>query len=401
MVSRAGLILSAVLVGALSVPARIGTNALAHQEYATQQRWQQQTLLTASDARIGDHLGGPVALDGSTALVGAWNRHSGTGAAYVFTEQHGRWTEQAELTAAGGKPGDWFGSTVALDGDTAVVGAPRAAGTGAAYIFIRQGRHWMQQDRITANDSAPADWFGRTVALSANTLVVGAWYKHDDLGAAYVFVRHGSHWTQQAELSAGDAKEGDYFGTAVALNMDTALVGAAGADDTAGTAYVFERHGSSWSQQAELHASDGQCCAAFGAAVAVDGDQVVVGAPQARGGSGEAYVFVRQNGGWRQQTELRAGDGKPGDWFGWTVTVKGDTALIGAWYKLGATGAAYAFAHGGNGWRQQAELRATDGRSGDSFGSSVALSGSVGLVGAGFRDHATGAVYVFALPPTL
>jgi hypothetical protein len=214
-------------------------HAQAHGEAGQTSPWQQRAELTASDGVAGDHLGGPVALSGSTALVGAWDKHHGTGAAYIFVRDGSDWTQQARLTAGDGKPGDLLGVSVALSGDTALVGAPLAGHTGAAYVFVRDGGVWTEQARLTARDGAPGDWFGRTVALSGNTALVSAWYKNSDTGAAYVFVRHGSRWTQQACLAADDGVAEDYFGSAVALSEGTALIGAGFKNNAAGAVYVY------------------------------------------------------------------------------------------------------------------------------------------------------------------
>jgi hypothetical protein len=357
--------------------------------------WQQQVVLAAADGAVGDHLGGPVALGGDTALVGAWHKHGAAGAAYVFVRRENGWLQQAELSVRDGRPGDWFGVSVALSGDIALVGAPFAGQAGAAYVFVRDGSHWTQQARLSAHDGAPGDWFGRSVALRGNTALVGAWYKNTHIGAAYIFVRTGRHWTQQAKLTASDGVAEDYFGTAVALSGDTALVGAVGKNDGAGAAYVFVRRGSRWRQQAALTARNGVAEDTFGSAVALAGNTALVGAGFAHKLAGATYVFVRDGSHWTQQAELTARDGTMQDWFGWSVALGDNTALVGAWYKQKHTGAAYLFVRTGTRWTEQAKLTARDGIVDDHFGGSVALSGGTCLVGAGFKNRGTGAVYVF------
>ena len=369
--------------------------AQAHAAVAYPARWQQQAELSAHEGAIGDHFGGPVALSGGTALVGAWDKNHGTGAAYIFVRTGSGWTEQATLSAAGGSPGDWFGASVALVGDTALVGAPLAARAGAVYVFTRDGSRWTQEARLIARDGAAGDWFGRAVALRDDIALVGAWYKQHHAGAAYVFVRHGSGWSQQAKLTARDGVAEDYFGTSVALSGNTALVGAVGKYDGNGAAYAFVRNGACWTQQALLTAGDGKLNDAFGTAVALSGETVLVGAGSANGNRGAAYVFVRAGSHWSQQARLTANDGVAFDWFGWTVALSDDTALIGAWYRHNRTGAAYIFMRRKGSWAQQAELTAGNAATDDCFGSSVALSRGTSLVSAGFKNHATGAAYVF------
>jgi hypothetical protein len=340
-----------------------------------------------------------VALSAGTALVGAWDVKQGAGAAYVFTRHGSTWGEQAKLTARDGKAKDWFGVSVGLSGDTALVGAPLAGHTGAAYVIVRRGSRWIQQARLIAGNGAPGDWFGRTVALSGNTALVSAWYKNNDTGAAYVFVRHGSRWTQQAELTADDGMTEDYFGSAVALSGSTALVGAAGKNDNTGAAYVFVRNESAWSRQARLTLGEGKPGDTFGASISLSGRTALVGAGFANRHAGAAYVFVQDGSRWTPQGTLTADDGAPGDWFGHTVALNGNTALVGAWYENHDTGAAYVFVRYGSRWTQQAKLTAADAAAGNYLGGAVALSGSTALVGAGFKNNAAGAVYVFSNLP--
>jgi uncharacterized repeat protein (TIGR01451 family) len=202
-----------------------------------------------------DRFGRSVAIDGDTVVVGAYNADLGdiigAGAAYVFTLDGSIWTEQQKLSASDKAGGDYFGRSVAIDGDTIVAGAYRAdpggSNAGAAYVFTRTGSTWTEQQKLTASDKAENDYFGRSVAISGETVVVGA-YNADlgditDAGAAYVFTRTGSTWTEQQTLTASDAAAEDRLGLSVAISGDTVVVGACAADpggvDRAGAAYVF------------------------------------------------------------------------------------------------------------------------------------------------------------------
>jgi hypothetical protein len=316
--------------------------------------------------------------------------------------------QQAQLTALDGSSNDWFGYSVAVAGDTALVGAPlhsvsANAAQGAAYVFVRSGTTWTQQKQLTANDGAANDNFGTAVALSGDTALVGSPY-HAVLGtswqgSAYVFVRSGTSWSQQAQLTAADGAASDQFGSAVALAGDTALVGSPYHGTSGqGAAYVFVRAGTTWSQQAPLTAIDGAASDKFGSSVALYADTALVGAPRddvgANTDQGSAYVFTRSGTTWSQQTQLTATDGAANDQFGW-VALSGNVALVGAaGHRVGATGqgAAYVFARSGSTWGQQAQL--TGGAIGDYFGLAVALSGDTALVGAnaagGARRAATG-----------
>jgi hypothetical protein len=387
--------------------------------------WAQESRLTAGDGAANDRFGYSVALDGDTALVGAVYDTAGAissqGSAYVFTRSGNTWTQQAKLTAADGASYDFFGTSVALDGDTALVGACTdgiISQQGSAYVFTRSGNTWTQQAKLTADDGTSYDFFGTSVALDGNTALVGA-YK-DDLGSssypgsAYVFTRSGNTWTQQAELTAGDGAGAYYFGYSVDLDGDTALIGAygdnAGANFSQGSAYVFVRSGTTWTQQVKLAADDGEAYDYFGWSVALDGDTALVGGYRDKVGAnyfqGSAYVFTRSGTMWMQQTKLTADDGAPSDFFGWSVALDGDTALVGAYTdSVGANGdqgSAYVFTRSGNTWTQQAKLTAADGTANDHFGTSVALSSTMALVGAPdvdglppYGNPDEGAAYVF------
>jgi len=279
----------------------------------------------------------------------------------VFTNSAGSWSQQAELTASDGVYDDEFGISVALssDGNTALVGAlfhtvnGNTNYQGAAYVFANSAGSWSQQQELTASDGAGGDLFGNSVTLSSdgNTALVGA-YAHTVngnryQGAGYVFTNSAGSWSQQQELTASDGAESDYFGNSVALSSDgnTALVGAyahtVNGNRYQGAGYVFTNSAGSWSQQAELTASDGVYDDEFGISVALssDGNTALVGAlfHTVNGNTnyqGAAYVFTNSAGSWSQQQELTASDGAGGDLFGNSVTLSsdGNTALAGAPY---------------------------------------------------------------------
>jgi len=319
--------------------------------------WTQQAKLTASDAAAGDGFGWSVSVWGDTAVVGALGDDDGgslSGSAYVFTRSGGVWTQQAKLTASDAAVEDQFGRSVSVSGDTAVVGSSfdddGGESSGSAYVFTRSGSTWTQQAKLTASDAAAEDLFGYSVSVSGDTAVVGASFDDDageSSGSAYVFTRSGSTWTQQAKLTASDAATGDYFGRSVSVSDDTAVVGAPANDDAgdcSGSAYIFKRSGSTWTQQAKLTASDAAARDAFGEPVSVSGDTAVVGA-YAGGAGGSAYVFTRSGSTWTQQAKLTASDAAAGDIFGYSVSVSGDTAVVGAPSNSAgsASGSAYVF----------------------------------------------------------
>jgi hypothetical protein len=236
------------------------------------------------------------------------------------------------------------------------------------------------------------------VAISASTLVVGARAKGSYTGAAYVFVRSGTVWSQQAELTAPDGGPNTAFGVSVAISGSTAVVGAYGLNSYKGAAYVFVRAVTTWSQQAELTAADGVGGDEFGWSVAFSGSTALVGAHGKNGFNGAAYVFVRSGTSWsHKQTEFTPNDSVGVDDFGDSVAISGSTVVVGATYNKDA-GAAYVFVHSRTAWSLEAKLTATDGVASDAFGKSVALSGTTLVAGAPHKNSTTGAAYVFVLP---
>ena len=366
------------------------------------ENWTETQKLIASDGIAEDRFGWSVSLDGDTAIIGAVSVDSWRGAAYVFTRTGTSWTQQAKLLASDGVAGDYFGYSVSLDGDTAFIGVVwDDSARGAVYVFTRTGTTWTEQAKLLASDGAAGQGFGVSVSLYGDTAVIGA--DGDDLarGAAYVFTRIGTSWTQQAKLNASDSEEWDRFGISVSLYGDTAVIGAyceGGMSSPPGFAYVFTRTGTSWTQQAKLLASDGAASDRFGWSVSLDGDTAVIGAygdDDMGGSSGSVYVFTRTGTSWTQQAKLLASDGTNGNEFGWSVSLDSDTAVIGAFSKDTVRGAAYVFTRIGTSWTQQAKLLASDGVASDRFGISVSLYGDTAVIGAIGDDSFRGSAYVF------
>jgi hypothetical protein len=409
----------------------------------TAAEWQiiqsQVAKLTAADGTTEDIFGYSVAVSGDTTLVGAVQADVGgqadQGAAYVFYRNQGgadAWGQVAKLTAADGMEGNNFGISVSVDGDTAIVG-PGAADPGspnprgAAYVFYRnQGGAdaWGQVAKLTAVDGTPWDFFGDSVSVGGDTAVVGAWSGdvggNEDQGAAYVFYRNQGGpdaWGQVARLTAGDGSPYSCFGYSVSLSGDMALAGAFLAPG-AGAAYVFYRDQGgpdAWGQVAKLTADDGAGGDSFGYSVSISGQTALVGAYQAdvhgHEDQGAAYVFSKDQGGpnaWGQVAKLTANDGAGGDLFGYSASVCGETALVGAvsadFGGNADQGAAYVYSRDSGGpeaWGQTAKLTAEDGAESDELGFSAATGGATVLTGALLADvggHADqGAAYVFSL----
>ncbi|MEZ4702377.1 MAG: choice-of-anchor D domain-containing protein [Rhodothermales bacterium] len=427
--------------------------------------WVQQTRLLANEAAGGDRFGSAVAIDGDRAVVGAWNADDARGAAYVFVRSGSVWVQQARIQASDGLPGDRFGRAVSIDGDFMAIGAleddnERGLGAGSVYVYARSGATWDEQTRLSGSDGRQGDRFGSAVAVRGQKLIVGAanggFFGE---GKAYVFGYDGSAWDGEGELSASDGGLSDGFGTTLAIEGDLAVVGAPihDGDNTIdeGSAYVFERVGADWVERAKLEASDGSSGAEFGAAVAIQGEEIVVGAAGVDNQRGAAYVFSKVGEDWLFDVKISALDAANGDGFGRALGFSGNDLIVGApdddnlngsdagavyfYNRFGLTwgqqavviassrvvqpyfgaavalgdqvaiigasgdaespGAAYVYVQDGASWRQAAELVASDGRAGDGFGHAVAIEGSYILVGAPGNDNENGddagAVYIF------
>ncbi|MEX1023629.1 MAG: FG-GAP repeat protein, partial [Planctomycetota bacterium] len=462
----------------------------------------QQAYLKASNTGAQDNFGSSVAVSGDTVVVGAYGERSvatgvngdessdgalQAGAVYVFVRNGTSWTQEAYLKASNTQGYDRFGWSVAISGDTVVVGANGEDSTatgvngdessnaafqaGAGYVFVRSGTSWTQEAYLKASNTGADDRFGESVAVSGDTVVVGAWLEDSDAtgvngdasnngasnsGSAYVFVRSGTTWAQEAYLKASNTGADDRFGRSVGVWGDTVIVGASreassstgvnGIQDDAayisGAAYVFVRSGTTWIEEAFLKASNTGAGDGFGSSVAVSGDAVVVGASgedSAATGvngdesshsaidSGAAYVFVRSGTTWTQEAYLKASNTQLRDEFGSSVALSGDRVVVGAALEdsdatgvngdgsnnfLGSSGAAYVFVRSGTTWIQEAYLKASNTGETDQFGRSVAVSSNTVLVGAQQEDSAAtgvngdqsseaasdaGAAYVFEL----
>ena len=247
---------------------------------------------------------------------------SGPGEAYVFVRSGTTWILQQKLVASDPSVGDSFGASVALSGDTVLVGAylndvPAGGNEGSAYVFVRSGTTWSEQQKLMTNEQEESAQFGKSVAVSGDIAVIGA-HLSSPSGAAYVFVRSGTTWVERQKLVPSGVGFGA-FGDSVAISGNTVLVGAL-YDDPGGSAYVFLDDGVSWSEQQQLIASDTQENDGFGSAVVLSGDTALVGAPAEdnAGGAnaGSAYVFVRTGTTWSEQVKLTASNAEAGDSFG-------------------------------------------------------------------------------------
>ena len=272
---------------------------------------------------------------------------------------------------------------------------------------------WTQEQKLLTSDGTFGDCFGYSVSLDGNTALIGAFGDDapgDTEGSAYIFTRTGTTWTQQAKLIPTTGGYYDYFGYAVSLDGDSALIGAPGNPFNPlypGAAYIFIRTGTTWTQQARLVPSDGQNEDYFGNSVSLDGDTAIIGSEYLTGSSGSVYVFTRSGTTWNQQTKLLPSDGITGEMFGYSVSLEANTALIGAIFDDDngpGAGSAYIFTRTGTTWTQQTKLLASDGATLDQFGISVSLSGDNALIGVEWdsdNGEKSGSAYVFTRTGTL
>jgi hypothetical protein len=356
--------------------------------------WLEQKA-TAKNGSADDVFGYAVAVSGSVAAIGATGANNGEGAVYIFTPTDGRWSYDQTLAASDAAAGDAFGQSVAIVGNVIIVGAPYANGSeGAAYVFNQSAGSWSQTDKLTPNDGESNYNFGWSIAMSGNRAIVSAPVAPVEdnplAGAAYIFSRSEGSWSQDQKLTADDPVAFADFGYSVALDGATALIGSSGLNSYFGAAYVFDESGGEWTQTAQLTPTDGTTLEFFGISVALRGATALVGAYYQDIGSnshqGTAYVFTKSSGVWSQSQKLTANDGASGDRFGLSVALDDSEALVGAYYAdvdgHEEQGATYLFKKMGGAWSQMQKFTASDGHAEDNFGNAVAISKNTALVGA-------------------
>ncbi len=395
------------------------------------QNWNQLIKTVAADRTSGMYLGFSVAISGDYAIVGA--PQGGSGSAYIFQRSGTNWVQMQKIVASDADSDDNFGTSVAISGDYVVVGAVYDNGdatntsflndAGSAYIFKRTGAIWAQEQKIVALDREDYDYFGYSVAISGDYVVVGSFLQDlddsggtpiSDAGAAYIYKRSGTTWAQEQKIIASERLNDDNFGVTVAISGDYVVVGSAGEDENAagvntlgdaGAAYVFFRTGTTWTQQQKIVASDRGTSDRFGISASISGDYLIIGASKddedAAGGNavvdaGSAYIFTRTGTTWAQQQKIVASDRGLVDNFGFSVCISGDYAIIGAVYEnenasgtatLSRAGSAYIFGRSGTTWTQNNKIVASDRAADDNFGRSVAISGNYAVVGSPYEDE--------------
>lgn len=376
-----------------------------------------------SDIIAGDNFGHNVAIDGMTMVVGAPENATGAGAAYVYEFVGSIWVEVAKLTSSDLGSDDEFGARVAIRRNTILVAAPQHAGSpptvggpGAVYVFEKPSTGWTtmtETAKLTGSDSTGIDTFGSGLAIEGSTIVVGALNHNSNQGAVYIFKLTGDVWvnaTETAKLTASDTISGDRLGVGVAIDRNVIV---AGADQNGslgpGAAYVYVRPAGGWAamtETAKLTASDGAGSDVFGFAVDIHGNVIVVGAylDDTTGGAdaGSAYVFEKPVGGWITMMETQkvtASDGVAFDRLGRDVKIANDVMLfLGTASSSGIPGAVYRYTRTGGGWAETMQIVQSDGVGADRFGLGFDLSGDFLIVGAPEDDTGgtgSGSAYFF------
>ena len=376
--------------------------------------------LTATDAVSGDYMGvaqSSMHMD-SLVVSSYWADTGGltdAGAAWVFAKSGDTWVYEAKLTASDKEAGDFFGSSCSIYGDTAVVGTsqddvPTFWG-GSAYVFTRSGASWTEIQKLTASDKGSSDQFGISCAIYGDAIAVGAHRTDDsgtgDNGRIYIFTKSGTTWTETQQLNASDKGNDDNFGYTCAMHENTLVVGTRWDNiptNNEGSAYIFTRSGTTWTEQAKLTAGDGNINDQFGQYCSIHGDTVVVSSYSidvVGVDEGAAYIFTRSGTTWTQEAKLTTRDKADSDYVGYSCSIYEDTVVIGSHgddVVPSDSGSAYVYERSGTTWNEIKKITASDKADIDYFGISCAIYGDTIAVFATGEDEAggdAGSGYIF------
>ena len=367
--------------------------------------WWEQAKLTAQ-VPTKERFGRSVYLDGQTAIIGAPN-HQNHGAAYVFEQTGDSWTQTDFLMSSDPEYGDGFGGAVSICGDIAVIGdTGDDTGRGAAYVFERTISGWSQTAKLLPDRKGePYDRFGHSVSVSGTTAIIGARYEEVDgvtRGAAYIYTKTDLGWMKSARITGDERDDVGGFGHSVSLDGIVAVIGAPYTDN-AGAVYVFQNPGGCWTQGAKL-TPDSAERVYFGESVSISGTTVIASAEgEDHGGNyGSAYIFELTGMGWTQTDKITPDSAGLRDQFGESVSISDGVAAVGAWDRSLSHGSAYVFEDTGLGWVQADKLLPSEGVLARGFGEAISVSDDTIFVGAyedkSILDYA-GAVYVYTPEP--
>jgi len=366
----------------------------------------QVSMMVADDGEAFDGYGWAVAIDSTTAVVGSLHDSAGasdSGSVYILTFDGSSWDETQKLTAIGIGTSDGFGDSVAIHNNTIVIGTPgdddAGSGAGAAYVFTNINGVWTQTAKLVPPMLSAGDNFASAVDIDHDIIVLSASLTDSsgsNSGAAYVYRFIKGAWVFDTQLLSDDIAEFDAFGIDVAVSGSRILVGADGDDDNgsnSGSAYIFDFDGSTWNQTAKLTATDGAPDDEFGERLDISGISAIIGArydDDSVNRSGSAYIFEYATG-WTQHTKLNAFDPTSSKFFGQDVSIHNSRAIVGAWGERDTSGffnagAAYAYSRSAGQWTLDTKLIASDQEGGDFYGYSVAVSDDFAIIGADGND---------------
>jgi len=428
--------------------------------FANAQTWNEIVKVCAGDRAANDTYSYSIAISGDYAVVGAPDEDedasggatlAGAGSAYILYNNAGTWTQVQKICASDRAASDNFGRSVDIDGDYIIVGAynedENATGSGtlvssgSAYIFHNTAGTWSQVQKICASDRAANDFFGFSVSISGNYAIVGAQQEDEDAagantmsmaGSAYIFLNTAGTWAQVQKIVANDRAAADSYGYSVSISGDYAIVGAYQEDENAagganlpeaGSSYIYYNNAGTWIHDQKIVPPSRATQDYFGYAVDISGDYLIVGAynededaseANTMVAAGSAYIFYNNAGTWTIANKLVASDRLAADRFGYAVAICNDYALVGAYYEdedaagsntFSGAGSAYVFHNNAGNWSQSQKIVPSDRAMGDYFGFTVALTSSSLMVGAYAEDHdaaglnlmtSSGSVYMFA-----
>jgi len=379
--------------------------------------WGENSRVLPSPGAANDNFGNSVAISGTDVIVGAYaddGAAANCGSVWFYSDNGTAWEWKSRFYASDAATDDNFGQSVAIDADYAVVGSPNddpmGVNSGSVYIFKKTAGVWAQYAKLVPTDGTAGDFFGYSVAISGNYIVIGA--KGDKInaftnGSAYVYYNNSGTWQFDSKLIASDLTGNDYFGASVAISGDDILIGAYGDSDvgtSSGSAYIFHNNAGTWSEEIILTASDIASTDYFGYSVSISGSYAAIGAygnDDNGSSSGSAYIFYDNGSSWSQTTKLLAGDAAASDYFGYSVSISGNFVLVGSHLNdntVSNGGAAYLFENNAGTWSQKTKFFSSLSLSGAFFGKSVALNGNTAAIGAeGYSANgsSSGAAYVF------
>ncbi len=390
------------VVGGLLIPVVVSPSLFGQDNYAEMQK------IVADQSAPFATFGADAVIQGDVALIGMGNDGADldlTGAAFVYRRQNGEWTLEQKLVASGLDEDSRFGTTVALDGDVAVIGAWSQGSVGAAYVFRRNpvSGLWIEEAELTPSSATTFSSFGAACDIDGDVILVGA--VADDVdgvhstGSAFVYGFDGNQWLEQQKLVASDRAEEDRFGAEVAIDGGVLAISAPWEDDPArsGSIYVFNHDGNQWTESQKLKANDGRPRDELGTSLDLEGNRLVSGAfhdDPSGDDSGSAYLFQFNGTDWVQGPRLVASDGQAGDIFGFSVALDGNLLVVGA-PRADETGAAYVFEREATTWTERQKILPCDAASTAFTANAVGIHAGTVAVSSVGADASVGATYVY------